>query len=224
MEDIRIVNNEIVKVQKVEFDIDRIENNISQMSYEGMGLIRDKKVENGKLPSIAKTFYEKIYTREIPSPKTLFNEYISENFEVKDSICIYNNVTYNLEGVRARVYRTYPSLLRDFHFYILCYNSNLFDMVEYSFLTDMTEGIDLTLTYKGEKFGVSLFVDTKRGNHYKNKKYKRHNYEKINEICLAINPFDKSNRIGEYSLYRTKHIDELMFQIDRILESTNIAS
>ena len=32
----------------------------------------------------------------------------------------------------------------------------------------MTKGIDLFVTYKGVKFGVSLFVDTKRSKYYKN--------------------------------------------------------
>lgn len=224
MLNIKMVNNQIVKVQEANFDLKKIEDRISVMSYKGNGLIKDLEVEHSRLPSIAGIFYEKIFLREIPSPDTLYNEYINKYFKIESNgkcRLISDNKVYNEEGVKARVFRTYPSLLRDFHFYILCYDSKLFDKVEYSFLTDIKEGIDLMIEYKGVNFAISLFVDTKRSKEYKKKKYKRHDYSNFKEICIAINPFDRKNYIGDYALYRKHHIQEMLLEMNKEFNEGN---
>ena len=80
MIDIQIVNNKIMKVQEVKFNLKEIEKQISKMKYRGNGLVKDDKVENAKLPSIAKIFYENIFLKKIPSPEKLFKEYLSRHF------------------------------------------------------------------------------------------------------------------------------------------------
>jgi len=218
MIDIKIVNNKMMKVQEVEFDIKSIEKQISKMQYKGNGLIKDIKVESAKLPSIAEIFYESIFSRRIPSPEKLYNEYLNRHFikETNDEYRLKDtNQIYKEEGIKARVYRAYPSLLRDFHFYILCYNSGLFESVEYSFLTDTRKGVDLFITYKGTKFAISLFVNTNRSLKYKKKKYKRHNYSGLKEICISINPFDKKNYIGDYALYQDYHVKYMIGEMEK---------
>lgn len=218
MIDIQIVNNKIMKVQEVKFNLKEIEKQISKMKYRGNGLVKDDKVENAKLPSIAKIFYENIFLKKIPSPEKLFKEYLSRHF-IKETNNIYKlkntNESYRKEGIKGRVYRAYPSLLRDFHFYILCYNSGLFENVEYSFLTDTQKGVDLFITYKGTKFAISLFVNTNRSLKYKKKKYKRHNYTDLKEICISINPFDKKNYIGDFALYQDYHIKYMIGEMEK---------
>lgn len=39
--------------------------------------------------------------------------------------------------------------------------------------------------------GLHSIVNTNRSLKYKKKKYKRHNYSGLKEICISINPFDK---------------------------------
>lgn len=213
----------MIKVQEVNFDIDSIEHQIKKMRYNGNGLIKDISVENAKLPSIAEVFYEKIFLREIPSPEKLYREYLSKHFSKEDNGRYRLNNTnkaYDEKGIKARVYRAYPSLLRDFHFYILCYSSGLFESVEYSFLVDTREGIDLFVTYKGNRFAISLFVNTRRSLEYKKKKYKRHDYSNLKEICISINPFDRKSYVGDYALYGESHLQEMIREMENELVSS----
>lgn len=223
MIDIKIINNKIIKIQKVKFDIKKIEEQISKMKYGGNNLIKDVDVETARLPSIAKIFYENIFLRKIVSPEILYNKYLKEHFIEKDNGCKLKNTNqiYKKEGIRARIYRAYPSLLREFHFYILCYNSKLFESVEYSFLTDVQEGVDLLITYKNVKFAISLYVNTSRSLKYKEKKYDRHDYSNLKEICITINPFDRKNYIGDFALYQDYHIEYMVEEMEKELFKIN---
>ncbi|HSH53095.1 MAG TPA: hypothetical protein VK982_15325, partial [Bacteroidales bacterium] len=110
MIDIKIVNNKMMKVQEVEFDIKSIEKQISKIQYKGNGLIKDIEVESAKLPSIAEIFYESIFLRRIPSPEKLHNEYLNRHFikETNDEYRLKDtNQIYKEEGIKARVYRAY---------------------------------------------------------------------------------------------------------------------
>lgn len=214
--DIQIINNKFIQIKEIHFNIKDIEKGIAKIKYKGQGLIKDNKVEYAKLPSIAKIFYMFLYNRSIPSPERLFTVYYNTYFvalNCEKCNCIINNEIYSIEGVKARILRTYPSLLRDFHFFVLCYNSGYFDKVKYSFSNDVKKGIDLTVVYANKKYGVSLFVETPRSKKYKKQKYNRHNYSSINEICIPINPFDKSNYVGDFALYNKEHVKYLLYNI-----------
>ncbi|MDF2879957.1 MAG: hypothetical protein K0R54_514 [Clostridiaceae bacterium] len=224
--DIQIINNRLIEIKEVSFDIKAIEDNISKIKYKGQGLIKDKFVENAQLPSIAKVFYESIFMRKILTPETLFKEYLFKNFINTDNDTYKlkgTEKTYSGQGIKARVYRAFPSLLRDFHFYVLCFNSKIFENIKYSFITDTQDGIDIMVTYKGENFGISLFVDTARSMQFKKKKYKRHDYSCLKEICIGINPFDKSTYMGDFALYNKTHIEYLINEIEKQL-SDNVVN
>lgn len=225
--DLQIINNNFIQVKEIQFNIEDIEKCIAKIKYNGQGLIKDNKVEYAKLPSIAKIFYMFIYNRIIPTPERLFMAYYNTYFSTIDCNkcnCIINNEIYSIEGVKARVLRTYPSLLRDFHFFVLCYNSKYFDKVKYSFSDDVKKGIDLTVVYKNKEYGVSLFVETPRSKKYKKQKYKRHDYSFIKEICIPINPFDKNNYIGDFALYNKTHVQYLLYSIVHDTSLDNITN
>ena len=85
--------------------------------------------------------------------------------------------------------------------------------MSYSFDRDR-KGIDLLVEYKGQAFGIALFVNTPRSKSFKQKKYGRHQELTIPEICVTINPFDKSLYVGDYALYQQSHIEQMIAEMD----------
>lgn len=223
--DFKIINNKMIVEKTVNFDVKKFEDFLKNIPYKGINMIKDTVVENTAIPSMIKVFYEMVFLNEIPTPETFFNRYIKKHFDIidKQTVKIKNtSIILNLDGLKGRVYRTYPSLIRDYHFYMLCNNTEDFTAVKYSFLTDCNEGVDLLIKYKNTDFAVSLFVDTKRSNSFKRKKYSRHNYSNLKEVCVRINPFDKENYIGDYALYSQKHIQALLRDMNTIIEQNNV--
>src|SRR5690606_35344911 len=133
-----------------------IEERLHSMRYQGEGLIKDSEVENAKLPPINFSFYILVFeNEEIPTIAELLDKY-SEGFEVFDNFWTLKGKSYNSEGVKARVQRTYPSLIRDLHFLALCLDSDCFDKVRFSLVDDYYNGIDLRLEYAEFDFEIAL--------------------------------------------------------------------
>lgn len=219
--DIRMLNGQMLAIKTNLITSKEVEQTINSIRYHGEGLIKDEAVENAKLPSIAQTFYEYLFVYGIPTPEQLIEAYLRKHFILTGNYCKLPNSSslYLIDGVKARVYRTYPSLLRDFHFYLLCCESNLFEKVYYSLKSDIYEGIDLRVTYQGQLFAVALFVQTPRSKSYKQKKYFRHQPLNIPEICLEIDPFDKQNYVGDFALYQPSHVQLLLERIQSYLSN-----
>lgn len=220
--DIRMLNGQMLIIKTNPITSKEVEQSIRSIRYQGQGLQKDEAVENAKLPSIAQTFYEHLFVYGIPTPEQLIETYLRKYFLLTEKHCKLPNSSslYSIEGVKARVYRTYPSLLRDFHFYLLCCESNLFEKVYYSLESDLREGIDLRVTYQGQHFAVALFVQTPRSKSYKQKKYFRHQPLNIPEICLEIDPFDKQNYVGDFALYQPSHVQLLLERIQSHLSNS----
>ena len=222
--DLQIINNVIYKSTKTSFNFKEFYDFVKKMPFDGQGQIVDKDVENTLLPPMIRTFYELFFAGYFPSAKTFLNAYLRSYFNPIDKENIQLKATgtiLNKKGVIARVYRAYPSLVRDFHFYMLCSESKKFQTVQYSLNSDYKKGVDLTIKYKNVVFSIALLVDTKRGNSFKNKKYSRHNYNGLHEICVKINPFDESTRVGKYSLYNKHHLESMIKEMDSIVHNLN---
>lgn len=220
--DLQIINNVVYKSNKTSFNFKEFYDFVKEMPFGGQGLVVDKCVENTLLPPMIRTFYELFFAGYFPSAKTFVKTYLrnyfnpvdDENIQLKETGTILNK-----KGVIARVYRAYPSLVRDFHFYMLCSESKKFQTVQYSLNNDYKKGVDLTIKYKNVVFSIALLVDTKRGNDFKHKKYSRHNYNGLHEICVRINPFDESTRVGQYSLYNKSHLELMIKEMDLIVHN-----
>ncbi|BBW98993.1 hypothetical protein [Geobacillus subterraneus] len=194
-----------------------LEGFLRSISYRGEGWVCDPEVEQAQLPPIAKTFYELMAT-QLPKPEEVMKYYLLEHFwfSKQDPHRIFfesEQKWYSTKGVLARIYRTYPSLMRDFHFFLLCSEYGEFDRVRYSLRQDVSLGVDLLVSYQGQDYAVSLYVDTKRGTSFKKKKYRRHKRLTIPEICLPIDPFDEKRRVGQFALYQANDLELLLRQI-----------
>lgn len=216
--DYRFVNNEVIEVKKISLSSRKIESIVTEIPYHGNKLIKDMIVENSRLPSIAKVFYHMVYQNQFPTPEQLFIAYFQCYFEKEnEQYChlLQQSQSLSIDGIKARVFRAYPSLLRDFHFYLKCNESQQFESVLYSLDNDTKNGIDISIQYGGIIYYISLMVNTKRSMDFKSKKYQRHLYDLEKEILIPIDPFDRRFYIGDYALYHDQHIDYLIEQIKK---------
>lgn len=215
--DFQISNNQMVIIKECKINLNTIEKALVRFPYKGQKRIKDNKVEHFRLPSIAEIFYGLVFGNRVPSPEDLCDGYLRRHFYTtgKDTCRLKNSSEeFSIEGVKGRVYRAYPSLIRDLHFYFLCKDSGMFDDVHYSLAADAYDGIDLTITHTGVTFAIALFVSTARSKQFKSKKYRRHEKLTMPEICIEIDPFNKAFYIGDYALYQKEHLDFMVQQMN----------
>lgn len=223
--DIKFFNGQIYLLKKSIITSSQIESSIKSIKYSGEKLQKDTVVENSKLPPFIAAFYKYIFENNaIPTERDLISYYLDNYYDLKDentcsvkkTLSMYaQNQLLSITGIKARLLRSYPSLIRDFHFYQLCTESKLFDKVVYSLNVDYYDGYDLIIEYGGKKFAVALFIETVRGNLYKSKKLYRHNpvnsYEEVN---LSINKSD-CQLVGAFYLYKKDHVIKLLEELKK---------
>lgn len=138
------------------------------------------------------------------------NEYYSLNANelvISGEQVLYRDRTFKKLDLDARVLRTYPSLIRDYHFYLMLLKENCFDKVVYSCKNDIA-GKDLIVQHKGKEYVVSLFVKTRRSNFFKGiKNAFRHKYDK-NEIQVPLD-LNSAEKCGDFFVYSTRDVDVL---------------
>jgi hypothetical protein len=175
---------------------------------------RNQKAEWGiRFPTFLDSFYKYIYNnKKLPSQDDFLNYYLSNNKKWFIENSLKNDV---MLGLKARIYRTYPSLIRDLHFskllsettenYEIIYNTNL----------DVKEGIDLLVIANNINIAVNLYTKTKRAFVGRSKKENRHNlYDNITYIELPVE-FNGSVKIGDFFLYGNREIIELESEIEK---------
>ncbi len=138
-------------------------------------MYQDDYVENAKnFPTMVYPFYnyilksenqqmlhqEEFYQKylEYYKPHNIFDFEFEGHKEFKKTI--YKN------AVKGRVYRTYPSLVRDLHFALYLKSKFGANAIFNRFL-DVKKGIDVMLDIKNEYYGVKLFTKTLRAEDFK---------------------------------------------------------
>lgn len=165
--------------------------------------------EYRRYPPFLIGFYQSIFWLDntlVPTPEQFWNMYykLFRN-DIKD---------YEVDGVRGRSMRSYPSLVRDYHFFILCKESKLLENVNYSVIDDLN-GVDLSIKYKGNNFKIHLFVDTSRSNYFRTIKNNRHSFD-MYDIDLPLQ-LSVKNKVGDFYLYNNSHLEKLIILLDKIL-------
>ncbi|MES2652036.1 MAG: hypothetical protein V4663_09855 [Bacteroidota bacterium] len=215
IKDIQIENGIWTITRSDILSLDIIYDNLLSFSYSGTNRIVDQKIENAIFPPFAQVFYSLIYQfKKLPSEDDFFSEYLKWlKVELKNLHFVYKNEQYSIDGLKARIFRTYPSLIREIHFYYYLLNSKEFDNVNYSLSKDYFEGIDITIMYNKVKYSLSIHTATNRAKKYKITKNDRHNYNDVNEIVLS-DEFHKLNKFGDFYLLGD-------FQLKELLENLN---
>lgn len=214
-----VIENKLVTLKEQKLTALGIEEKVRHLKYSGQRREIDPAVENAKLPSMVRSFYELVVRDDsLPDEKQFVEAYLNRYFEkigrttyrLKKAYREENSpFVFKKDGLEGRILRAYPSLIRDLHFFLLCKESGLFEKVIYSTYADIYEGIDLKLKKDGQVYIVSLFVNTNRSKQFKKRKYKRHDYSNVVEICVMLD-LDTAKKVGDFILYDERHINYLL--------------
>lgn len=218
IKNITIVNGDWTITRTDLLTLEDLVQQIEKLPYSGAGLATDKEIENTCFPPFLQVFYYLVYQlRHIPNETLFFEEYLKwlAPTELTETTFTYHEQVYSRSGLQARALRTYPSLIRDLHFYEFLLASGEFEEVNYSMHTDYYEGLDLLVTKNKAHYAVSILLNTKRGAGYKKIKEGRHDYRKATEIKLAVG-FNDLVKVGKFYLLGQKQLAYLLEEIERI--------
>ena len=183
-----------------------IEDSLKKISLT-FPLHKNERIEWGiRLPIFLNSFYKFIFNKQkLPTQEEFYNYYISEN----KTIDLLKLTPDEKLGVKGRIFRTYPSLVRDFHFSkLLSKRKNNYEVI-YNTNLDVQEGIDLLIKKGTENIAINLYTNTKRAIEARKKKGNRHTvYSNIKYIDLPVN-FKGSFKLGDFFLYGNDDADNL---------------
>ncbi len=216
IKDLAINNGEWLIERSNFLTLELLEQQISQLPYSGTGLKKDEIIENTQFPPFLQVFYYLIYQyKSIPNQELLFSEYVKwlNPDTLTETQFSYQDKQYSIEGLKARILRTYPSFVRDVHFYYFLLESGEFENVKYSMYADYYEGIDILISKNNITYGISILVNTARSAAYKKLKEKRHNYKNVKEIKLQVD-FSDLDQNGNFYLLGKKQLLYLLQEIN----------
>lgn len=228
--DVKFKNNQAFLLKHHGIGLYEYESQISKIDYEhiyeGYRNIKDiYGVEQEMFPPVNMVFFSYLFIHQnVPNTHNLLEEYFRmyQNCLREDSdkdFVLYNEKRYRKKAVIARILRTYPSLIRDFHFYLLLLEDGYFQDVIYSCRMDI-RGNDITVRYNNKEYVLSLYVDTGRSRYYKEIKNRfRHRYSD-NEVCVPLD-FSNARKIGDFFVYNQKDVEDVKTTIKK-LDNKNV--
>jgi hypothetical protein len=167
---------------------------------------KNQKVEWGmKLPMFIDSFYPfVIQNGKVPSQEELWIVYKSQ----KSIQHLFKSDDIE-RGIKARLLRTYPSLVRDLHFSIFLKEKSKGAKVIYNLTLDTKYGVDILIDYNSTLYAINLFTPTTRALIGRSKKVSRHEViENVVNIELPVE-FNDQHKWGEFFLYGEKQIIKL---------------
>lgn len=186
----------------------QIESQIRDYHLE-FSTIKDAEIEwRTSVPFFLPSFHSFLRRQKmIPTQAQFWSEYFDSN---RAYLAGGAFTTVQLGAIRARAYRSYPSLVRDLHFGVVLSELSLFEEVISNPDLDITYGIDLLIVDRGLYFGVSLFTDTTRSKEGRMKKTNRHGvFDDVIYIELPVS-FSGSKKCGEFFLYSMRETSRLI--------------
>ena len=167
---------------------------------------RNERVEwKIKFPSFVLSFYGHIFRKnKIPTQEEFFEYYVEKNKDWFDKQDFDESI---MVGLKARLFRTYPSLMRDIHFSKYVYEKLETEAVVYNHDLDVKCGIDLLITNNGEHYGLCLYTDTEIARSVRAKKIsKSQKLQNVNYLEVPVD-FSGSNSVGDFFLYGNRELD-----------------
>ena len=213
-------NHQVYYLKDYDISVKELEAQIEKIKYvsvyENYKYLKDNEVENTQFPAVAFVFYKFFFLcNRIPDTDEIISSYFfTYKTDLQDcgDTVLFENRKYNKKALVGRILRTYPSLIRDFHFNLSLVEDGSFDKVIYSYQKDI-KGIDITVEHNKKEYSVSLFVATRRSLDYKVVKNNyRHNYAGKNEIQITL-LLSEGKTCGDIILYTHDHINKLKNEI-----------
>lgn len=208
IKDIKFMNGEGYLLKDLSLSLSQYEEQMCQIEYDqfydSYRAHRDEYgVEKTQFPSIIFAFYNIVFSQnKIPHPADLLSEYYAINSDellIDGDKVSYRGTSFNKMDLDARILRTYPSLVRDHHFFLMLTSKGWFDRVIYSCRNDIS-GKDVVIQHKSKEYIVSLFIQTKRSTFFKRiKNAFRHVYHN-KEIPLPLD-LDVAPKCGDFFVY-----------------------
>lgn len=218
--DIKFLNNEVYLLKTHDMTVEEFESQIADFKYtdiyEKYKDIKDELgVEQTHFPPINIVFYESIFNHSKVIPPqdfvAAYLAYYSDEFKCVGSHVEYFGKSFDVDALSGRILRTYPSLIRDFDFYLMLVESQKFDQIIYSCIQDI-KGKDIIIKDHGKKYVVSLYVDTNRSTYFKKLKNAfRHKYDD-NEIKMPLK-LDEARKCGDFMLYSEQDVERIEYDI-----------
>jgi len=158
-------------------------------------------------PMFLTPFYKFIYlNNSIIDQENYFQYYLSENKDYFSEKVFSQEI---MEGLKARIFRTYPSLVRDFHFSVFLKENFKDAKIIYNRKLDIEEGIDILIIFNSNYFGINLYTNTTRAFIGREKKEYRHvNFDNVHYIELPVE-FKGSVKCGDFFLYGEKEFNQI---------------
>ena len=158
-------------------------------------------------PMFLTPFYKYVYNNNrVLKQDDFYNYYLSENKIFFDTNKFSAEI---LEGLKARIYRTYPSLVRDLHFSLLVQEKIEDAKVVYNRKLDIEEGIDLLIKLNDILYAINLYTDTARAHIGREKKVSRHTpFDNVKYVELPVN-FKGSLKCGNFFLYGETELNQI---------------
>jgi len=201
----------------INFTYEELEMQISRYKLCFSDYRNDKIEWEEKLPLFVPSFYNYIKKYGcVPAQENYYEFYFLEN---NDKIKSKKFTSEEIEGIKARIYRTYPSLVRDLHFGLFLKDKKYFNSVFYNVILDIEYGVDLAVTTnEGIKLGFNLFTKTKAAEYARSVKVYRPK-KSVGFACYEI-PLDLKNckKCGDFFLYSEK---EALAIIDAVKSHMN---
>lgn len=177
---------------------------------------KHKEVEWGMtLPLFLDSFYDLVISKQkVPTQHELW-----EIYRHHELVKIHLKSNDLERGIKARLNRTYPSLVRDLHFAIYLREMAQSSKVIYNKKLDVEVGIDILLVFKGRYYGINLFISTRRSKLGREKKKFRH--KKVANVINIELPIElnENNRWGDFYLYGDQQLSLLREEFRNINNS-----
>lgn len=191
-------------LDKIHLSREDIEAQIARYSLDFSDLRIHKVEYEINIPLCVYTFYQYIIEHNsIPSQNEFWLEYVDKHREELIALHLAREEKF---GLRARIYRAYPSLVRDLHFGKVL--TSCFE-VFYNEVMDTQYGVDLVIKDNNTLYGLNLYTATK--NSLYNRKLKEYRPKRpVNFKCLELPlHFDGSLKLGSFFLYSEREIEQI---------------
>lgn len=200
--DIQISRNGFVVKKNQPVTVQSLEAQLALTRYNCEYVFKFTSADGVFIPSMAIPFYHFIFELgRVPNEQEFyahFTKLYCSPFRITENDYSYLNQLY----VKEIIHRSYPSFVRDFHFYLLLSEDVFFDNVWYSVKSDVADGIDIFVKKDEVVYTIGIFLESAKSRHYLDKKISSV------QIPIAVSySKDSTKQIGKFSLCHQDHID-----------------
>jgi len=202
--------------EQSDFSSAKIEKVIRNFRLRRVETVNAKLEWRTQTPPFVQAFYDYIEEHDLLPTQGKFVDFYLERNE--DAFASFDES--QIEAIRARAARAFPSLLRKMHFRTLVEESELFDRVEYDPKSDIESGADATISYGGHTFAVKCLNPTRRMRRQRiSTEPQRDEGSDTTQIIFPLDP-GRARRVGKFNLYTSADADRLKRQFDKLLGLT----